>query len=428
MVGKKVLHKKYGIGEVVNERYYGYEYLVLFFNGMKKWIRFDEIEVIEENKESNIQKSLGDNFKDSKERNIIEALRFGIAPPAYLEELTVGREKEINSIKNWLFDSDNKRFLVIYGSYGSGKTHLVNYLNNIALKEGFATSRIELDYNEAPFYKPKLIYKNIVSSLRCFYENRYLGFRDIIKIAIESGHLRDNDFFKFLNDKINDENLWEWIEGKGSYKPYLYYSIYPSIYPSMLNYFTSLNVYCYLISTISWVICNVLKLKGLLLIFDEGENIYLGRREQIYKNLDFIKALKLLSINEDKLTSLEGISKLKLPMPKNSSQIQNIPYIYKLPFNLKVVFTLTDSEIKLDTNTYDIFLQNLTHEDLKGIFNRIIELYKKSYDLEGDHWPKEVLEYLLHNSEYLRKFIKGTVEALDLIRFGNKSFRDKLWK
>lgn len=423
MIGKKVRHSKYGKGEVVNERYFGYEYYILFENGIKRWVRFDEIEIIEE------LEHLKDNYKDDHKTNlhesyIIEALRLGIVPGRFLREITYGREKEIEKIKDWLFNENRKSFFIIYGNYGSGKTHLANYIESLALEDGFATSFIEIDSNESSFSKPKLIYKKFVSSLKCYYNKRIIRFRDIIREAIKGGYLKDNKYFRYLYSFDNYEEFWEWLEARDSGKPYMLKS-YDT--PSLLNYFTSLNVYCYLISSVCWIICNVLKLKGLLIIFDEAENINRGYDEQINKNFIFIDALDYLTKNYSILTNIEGSMKLGLPFPKNSPKSALVPYVYRLPFNLKIIFTFTHMIQRFESSPY-VELEKLSPEALRRVFWKIWDIYKRVYKVEGVQWQKDILEYLINNSGYNRKFIKGTVEAFDLIRFENKDFLRRVWK
>ena len=62
------------------------------------------------------------------------------------------------------------------GVYGVGKTHFLEYINNIALKDNWAVSFLEFDSNSLPLNKPKLLYEEIIRSFQ--YKNG--DFRDFL--------------------------------------------------------------------------------------------------------------------------------------------------------------------------------------------------------------------------------------------------------
>lgn len=431
MIGKKVYHPKYGKGEIVDTRYKGLEYLVLFQIGIKKWVRFDEVQFESENRlnEVNIMK----NNENLKERSIIEALRLGIVPYRYIEEFTFGRDEEIEKLKEWLSEGKKNSLFLIIGEYGSGKTHLISYLEAMALKEGFATSLVELDLNEAPFFRPKRVYREIIKSFKYPKSNGNLGeFRSFIKDALKLGYLNDHPYFKYLEK--DNESIWEWIEAKDQYaKPYEpvlsswgYFVNAYSYLPPLLDQSTSMNVYCNLISTISWVAREAFNLKGFLLIFDEAESINDASSSQKEKSDKFIKALWSLGKNDERLLSTKSAKNLGFDISKNP-RASRIPYIYKLPFNLKFIlaFTFPILDEELDINIPYVRLEKLPTEVLEEIFWYIWEIYQKAYDIRRDISPWYILDKLLEKESITRLFIKGTVEAFDLLTFENKKFMRK---
>lgn len=100
-------------------------------------------------------------------RQIIEALRLGIVPSFKVDEITVGRVKERESIEKafeWAkFGVGNVRTIV--GEYGAGKSHLFEWANHEALRHNFLVARTSLDVREVPPNKPHKIYSSLVRSL-----------------------------------------------------------------------------------------------------------------------------------------------------------------------------------------------------------------------------------------------------------------------
>jgi hypothetical protein len=77
-------------------------------------------------------------------RRVISSLRLGLPPEGYVRYFTVGREGEISQLKGRL-DSSRIKATLLKANYGSGKTHLLRYIKEMALQEKFAVSVISLD-------------------------------------------------------------------------------------------------------------------------------------------------------------------------------------------------------------------------------------------------------------------------------------------
>jgi hypothetical protein len=96
-------------------------------------------------------------------RQAIEALRLGIVPRGYSQEYTVARERELAAFTSHL-DAGGGLALV-WGDYGTGKTHLLDVYEQVALSRGFVTSRVTLDPKETPPSHPQRLFREIVRSL-----------------------------------------------------------------------------------------------------------------------------------------------------------------------------------------------------------------------------------------------------------------------
>jgi len=81
-------------------------------------------------------------------QRVIESLRKGIPPNGFVRRFTVGRRSEINQLAARL-SQGNSGALLLKANYGSGKTHLLRFIRETALQEGFAVSYIALDARSA---------------------------------------------------------------------------------------------------------------------------------------------------------------------------------------------------------------------------------------------------------------------------------------
>lgn len=81
-------------------------------------------------------------------RRVIESLRLGIPPDGYVRYFTVGRISEIAELTARL-QHGKPGALLLKANYGSGKSHLLRFIRETALKENFAVSTVTLDAKSA---------------------------------------------------------------------------------------------------------------------------------------------------------------------------------------------------------------------------------------------------------------------------------------
>jgi hypothetical protein len=97
-------------------------------------------------------------------RQLCEALRLGVVPPALLDRYTVGRDAEIAAIRGLL--DEGRGSLVLEGFYGTGKTHMIELALNEARRRNFVTTRVAFDAVEVPPSNPLRIYREVINKLR----------------------------------------------------------------------------------------------------------------------------------------------------------------------------------------------------------------------------------------------------------------------
>lgn len=101
---------------------------------------------------------------ESIDRQALEALRLGVVPVRGLDRITVGREEETERIRQLVTDAPD--LLLVSGEYGSGKTHLIELAENLALREGMLVARATFDPVEVPPSHPLRIYAALTTELR----------------------------------------------------------------------------------------------------------------------------------------------------------------------------------------------------------------------------------------------------------------------
>lgn len=96
-------------------------------------------------------------------RQTIEALRLGVVPRSYVRDYTVARENELRDFEGLLESGRGLR--LVWGDYGTGKTHLLDLYERMALEQGYVTTRVTLDPRETPPSHPQRLFREIVRNL-----------------------------------------------------------------------------------------------------------------------------------------------------------------------------------------------------------------------------------------------------------------------
>ena len=424
----KVFHRKYGNGEVLRKRFGGFEVEVLFEDNIKRWIRIDRLEGVKVDSSPFPVKSIEISLTDISAREVIESLRLGIVPFKYIDILTFGREKEIGKVEEWL--SSNSSCLTLLGNYGTGKSHFLQYMYHKALKDGWAVSLVNLDINEVSFFKPKNLYRRIISTFR--FRKNGGTFREFLREIYASGGidlLKSHRFiYRVLENLQNNkeyEDMWLWIEGEpiGKY------------YPSLSEYSTCGNIYSHIITAIGWSLREILGMKGLLILFDEAESLepYWYTSYQRDKASNFLNGLVRAAENDENLLKdKEAFASGELYV-YNKGIYSGLKYcgrdqssfLWKIPASLKLIFALTSLDMSEVKEPFDrmnsIELSPIQRQDLIHILRTIFSIYDKAYKLP---FKLEEVESSLYSQalkyKELRTFVKAVIEFLDIKRLKGK--------
>jgi hypothetical protein len=77
-------------------------------------------------------------------RRVIESLRYGLPPDGHICDFTVGRQDEIADLRSQL-NEDGSNALLLNANYGAGKTHLLRFIREEALRKNWLVSFVTLD-------------------------------------------------------------------------------------------------------------------------------------------------------------------------------------------------------------------------------------------------------------------------------------------
>lgn len=363
-------------------------------------------------------------------RSMLESFRLGVVPNRRIEEFTFGRDAAIATINTWL-DRQDIGTLLVKGAYGSGKSHLLEYIRARAANQGYAVATANLDPNDAPPSKPKAVFRKLLHSFRYLEgqtPKRYEDFmRECAKRAHPS-HFSDSGWIRGILQLIGtpyEQRLWNWLEGYG----------YVDEAPTLYDHGTAANIYCNILSGLGWIAVSILRLKGLVVILDEGENVdsYYYYRYQVEKGFNLIQGLALVANNDRNLLN-ESISRdysrpgIGTLFGDKTDLIYHgynqMRYCYRLPAFLKVAFAFATELADEDTlrlynlPKYDILLDALPEKALREIFNYIFLLYSTAYNCSEDKSKMGRCFEIVNNrtGRGNRSFVKGSVELLDIKR------------
>ncbi|HEX9870105.1 MAG TPA: BREX system ATP-binding domain-containing protein, partial [Candidatus Tectomicrobia bacterium] len=132
-------------------------------------------------------------------RRVLERLREGLYDPLAVHLLTAhGDELEARLRQDWLkVDAGAGAHLCVCGAYGQGKSHTLAYVQEAALRQGYAVSAINLDPRDAPLHRFRQVYRALLQALTLPAEHEGLAvstsFSDVWSAWVRAQPLASED-------------------------------------------------------------------------------------------------------------------------------------------------------------------------------------------------------------------------------------------
>jgi hypothetical protein len=98
---------------------------------------------------------------------LLDSLRRGTVPATGLDLLAVGLERFEPTLRDELQQVRVGRglFKAVRGEYGTGKTFFARWLQDLALKQGFAVSEVQVSEVDTPLHRLEAVYRRLVERL-----------------------------------------------------------------------------------------------------------------------------------------------------------------------------------------------------------------------------------------------------------------------
>lgn len=98
---------------------------------------------------------------------VLDALRRGTVPGSSLDVLAVGLERFEPTISEELAGVGTGRGILkaVRGEYGAGKTFFARWLQETALRRGFAAAEVQISETETPLHRLESVYRRLVERL-----------------------------------------------------------------------------------------------------------------------------------------------------------------------------------------------------------------------------------------------------------------------
>ncbi len=143
------------------------------------------------------------------ERREIEALRAGVPNRDAVQALGCTQPKieanfrhQLDLVKNGS-DSSHVPGILVAGGFGSGKSHLLEYLGHMGLERKFVCSRVVIS-KETPFHDPVKLYRSAIDTAAV--PQRLGAALDVVALQLDMRKKSTKDFFDWVHSRESGLN------------------------------------------------------------------------------------------------------------------------------------------------------------------------------------------------------------------------------
>ena len=370
-------------------------------------------------------------------RQAIEALRLGVVPNEHSREYTVARKTQLAQVHDLLEQDGGLR--IVWGDYGTGKTHLLDIAEQMGQRAGYMTARIILDPSEIPPTHPKRLYTALVEHLH-YPDGLTGGLEPMLHRLADSdahalpGGARFSRFFSpflFALRKGNAD-LMDWMRdyvdgcfmdvSEGNSRLHRLDWTGENLL-TLSDYRTYGRMYIHMLGNLAaWA--KDAGFRGLMLLFDEVEFVDSLSKEGLHYAMEVLRHFAAVTVPPEQLAFEPD------KMYRGGHQVhRDLELKFSDDQGLAVVFALTPLEdIRqrfaelIATDALDIPLSPLSTADCEQLVSNVATLYSRAYPgFEPSERSLGILGGALHRSldegnDSPRSIVRGCVFHLDCER------------
>jgi len=393
MIGELVEHPQYGRGKIVALYRNGTEWMVRFESGLRFRRPRTEFEGQQTMTAAPIASFPLPEIAPMSQpqfaaRQLIEALRVGVAPAQHIQELTIGLADERASLRAGLNQAHDAGGAVraVIGDYGFGKSHIVELTAQEALKREFLVATTSLDLLELPPHRAFDIYRGLMHNLR-YPDDDERGLGPLLtktashpRIAEQLSELTTFEWdplavtLAALNNTsaTRQRRAWEeWLMGGRRVKLMNRATPRGIKFPSIYRIGHNARQIAYLLSGLS-VLARLVGYSGLCVLIDEAESYSLLQSKQRPKATLFFRGVIYAALQDRQ----QQIDEASLPQHR----LRTYPNTYTDRQSLFFLFTITRSDNRMPLEDW------LTGDQI--------------LDLDPHHTPQEIGQFLEHAMGY----------------------------
>ncbi|MEZ4618377.1 MAG: DUF2791 family P-loop domain-containing protein [Caldilineaceae bacterium] len=360
MIGEIVEHSQYGRGKIVALYRNGSEWMVRFESGLRfrrPRTEFEGQQTMSVAPATPI--ALPDITPMSQSqfeaRQLVEALRVGVAPAQHIQELTIGLVDERTSLRAGLNQAHQLGGAVraVIGDYGFGKSHIVELTAQEAIQREFLVATTSLDLLELPAHRGFDIYHGLMHNLR-YPDTDERGLSPLLTKAAGLSHIVEQlgelttvewDPLMVALAAVNhtastrQRRAWEeWIMGGRRVKLMNRATPRGIKFPSIYRIGNNARQIAYLLSGIS-VLARLAGYSGLCILIDEAESYSLLQSKQRPKASLFFSGVIYAALQDHQ----SHINAADLPQ----HHFREYPVAYTDRQSLFFLFTVTRSDNRM---------------------------------------------------------------------------------
>ena len=441
MIGETVTHPQFGQGTVTATYRNGTEWLVLFNNRLRfrrPSHEFSEFAAVDPAPAANLFIPPPPMSKTQREaRQLIEALRVGIAPATQVNDLTIGLQKERESLGKALTQAHKYGGAVraVVGEYGFGKSHIIELAAQEALQRNFLVATISLDLLELPPHRAFDIYAATMRNLR-YPDTDERGLEPLLEKSAEIERavtqLRDLSPAKLdpliigLNAVSNTSSprqrkAWiNWLMG-GRRTKIMNKGLPRGLkFPSIYKVGHNARQIAFLLTGMS-TLARLANYSGLCVLIDEAESYSLLHRYQRPKASTFFQAVIYAALRDQQ--------KQLQPDQFPQHRYREYPLAYDKGQSLFFMFTVTRSDNRMPLDDWlhedEIFHlePEVTPQEVGQFLERVVSYHAQAYGYEiGDRQRQVrrgsaelIAQGLRNGSLSMRQTARLAVELFDLL-------------